>query len=111
MHTPPEQSRSKQSTRRVARKIFGEAIHLCLATLIAVPAFTQIDRTGLSGTAKDSSSKVLPGVHIIAREEETGLERDTSSSSNGSYYIPELPIGVYTVTFTHEGFERFCCEV
>jgi hypothetical protein len=76
-----------------------------LLALVSLPMLAQVDRTGLNGTVKDASGKVLRDVHIRARQAETGLERDAISSSNGSYDIPELPIGVYTVTFTRAGFE------
>src|SRR5439155_172552 len=35
----------------------------------------------------------------------TGLERTTETSADGSYSIPELPIGTYTVTVTQSGFQ------
>jgi len=35
----------------------------------------------------------------------TGLERTTTTSTDGSYSIPELPIGSYTVTVTQSGFQ------
>ncbi len=35
----------------------------------------------------------------------TGLERTTETSADGSYALPELPIGTYTVTITLAGFQ------
>ena len=37
----------------------------------------------------------------------TGLERTTETSADGSYSVPELPIGTYTVTVTQTGFQTF----
>ncbi len=37
----------------------------------------------------------------------TGLERSTETSADGSYSLPELPIGTYTVTVTQSGFQTF----
>ena len=37
----------------------------------------------------------------------TGLERTTETSVDGSYALPELPIGTYTVTVTLTGFQTF----
>ena len=35
----------------------------------------------------------------------TGLKRETGSSTEGTYDIPELPVGNYTITFEHAGFK------
>ena len=35
----------------------------------------------------------------------TGQERTTTTSADGSYAIPELPIGTYAVTITQSGFQ------
>jgi hypothetical protein len=74
---------------------------LCLASLS--PA--QVDRAGLNGTVTDSSGRVLPQTHVTAVRSDTGLRREATSSSRGTYDIPELPVGVYTITFEHEGFK------
>src|SRR5208337_2050403 len=39
------------------------------------------------------------------RNVNTGLERTTQTSSDGSYAVPELPIGTYTVNITQTGFQ------
>jgi hypothetical protein len=36
---------------------------------------------------------------------DTDLRRETVSGANGSYDIPELPVGAYTLTFEHPGFK------
>ena len=77
------------------------SILLCLASFL--PA--QVDRAGLNGTVTDPSGRVLPQAHITAVQSATGLRRETTSSSSGTYDIPELPVGVYTITFEHEGFK------
>jgi hypothetical protein len=41
----------------------------------------------------------------MAVQSATGLQRQTISSSSGAYDIPELPVGIYTITFEHEGFK------
>jgi hypothetical protein len=66
----------------------------------------QVDRTGMSGTVTDSAGQMLAGVRITAVQDSTGLRRETFSSENGSYAIPQLPAGVYTVTFAQDGFEQ-----
>ncbi len=85
-----------------ASQVFGlVCIILCLVS--SSPA--QVDRAGLNGTVTDPSGRVLPQVHIAAVQDATGLRRETTSSSTGTYDIPELPIGAYTITFSHGGFK------
>jgi hypothetical protein len=68
-------------------------------------SLAQIDRAGLSGIVTDSSGRVLPQAQVTAVQSATGLQRKTISSSTGAYDIPELPVGIYTITFEHEGFK------
>ena len=85
---------------RFAVVLFGAMLSL---TVIS-PA--QVDRSGLSGTVTDTSGRVLPRAQITVVENATGLRRETVSDDGGNYSIPQLPVGVYTVTFEHPGFAR-----
>jgi Carboxypeptidase regulatory-like domain/TonB dependent receptor len=72
---------------------------------LAVLSAAQVDRAGLNGTVTDSSGSVLPQTHVVAIQNSTGLRREATTSPSGSFDIPELPVGVYTITFEHEGFK------
>src|ERR1700730_2537756 len=76
-------------------------IFLCLVSSLEA----QIDRAGLNGTVTDPSGRVLPETHVTALQTVTGLHRESTSSAKGTYDIPELPVGVYTITFDHAGFK------
>ena len=78
------------------------AVLICLAS----QGFAQVDRAALNGTVTDASGRVLPQTHITAVHNATGLRRETTSSSSGTYDIPELPVGIYTITFSHQGFKE-----
>lgn len=65
----------------------------------------QVDRSGLTGTVFDAAGRRLPNAHILAVEPATGLRRETVSSSDGSYDIPDLPIGTYRVVCSAAGFQ------
>src|ERR1700733_11826230 len=81
------------------------AIVTCILVLPTGLVVAQVDRAGLDGTITDPSGKVIPGVHVIAEMPDTGLKRETVSSPTGTYDIPELPVGIYTITFNHPGFK------
>lgn len=88
-------------SKRTNRLLWAGAIMVCFAPW----SLAQVDRAGLNGIVSDSSGSVVPQTRVTAVEDATGLKRETVSSSSGEYDIPELPVGVYTVTFEHEGFK------
>jgi hypothetical protein len=77
---------------------------LSLILLISIPLAAQVDNSSLNGTVTDSSGAVIPGAKVDAESSTTGLRRQTLTTSAGTYQIPFLPIGGYTVTFSKTGF-------
>src|SRR5256885_6474813 len=61
----------------------------------------------ISGTARDQSGAVLPGVEIRATQGETGITRATVSNETGSYVLPNLPIGPYKLEASLAGFRTY----
>ena len=72
---------------------------------LAVSSFAQVDRSALAGTVTDPPGRLLAGARITAVQNSTQLKRETVSDSTGNYAIPELPVGTYTVTIEHSGFQ------
>jgi hypothetical protein len=63
-----------------------------------------VDRSGFTGTVTDPVGKLIPGTQVTASMPATGLVRETVTSADGSYSMPDLPVGNYIVTFEHAGF-------
>jgi hypothetical protein len=59
----------------------------------------------IDGTVTDSSGGVLQNVTVKARSTATNLEVTAQTKNDGSFHIPDLPIGTYEVTFTRDGFK------
>jgi len=59
---------------------------------------------GITGTILDPAGSAVPGVEVKAVSDDTKLVRTAKSNVEGTYSLVDLPIGTYTVTFTHEGF-------
>ena len=72
---------------------------VCVAAVIASPtlAYGQVT-TSLSGTVTDSTGAVLPGADVVAKSDDTGAAFSAVSGANGTFTIPAMPIGRYTVT-------------
>ena len=49
----------------------------------------------ISGTARDQSGAVLPGVEVTATQTETGIARTAVTNETGSYSLPNLAVGPY----------------
>ena len=61
----------------------------------------------ISGTARDQSGAVLPGVEITATQTDTGISRNTVSNENGSYVMPNLALGPYRLEAVLPGFRTY----
>jgi hypothetical protein len=92
----------KQGALRSHRVLMGLAVLVVLAPL----CLAQRDRSALSGTVTDSAGRLLPQARVTVVESATGLRRETISDSIGNYSIPQLPVGIFTVSFEHQGFEK-----
>jgi hypothetical protein len=78
---------------------------LLAAALVCSPAGAQTFRGTILGTVTDSTGAALPGAKVTIHNEATGLLRETKTTDDGSYTVPELPIGTYTVTVEKDGFQ------
>ncbi len=82
-------------------------ITLMFVLLAAVSLSAQTFRGTILGTVTDASGAVVSGAKVTVKNTGTGLERSTETSGDGSYSLPELPIGTYSVTVTQSGFQTF----
>ncbi len=78
---------------------------LAFVVLAATSLLAQTFRGTVLGTVTDPSGAVVSGAKVAVRNVNTGQERTTETSADGSYSVPELPIGTYTVTITQGGFQ------
>lgn len=72
--------------------------------LLGSPVFAQ--NAQISGTLKDQSGGVLPGVTVTAKNPATGLARAAVSEATGEYRVPALPPGTYVLTAELSGFGK-----
>ncbi|HKW25014.1 MAG TPA: carboxypeptidase-like regulatory domain-containing protein, partial [Terriglobales bacterium] len=75
--------------------------------LAATGLMAQTFRGTILGTVTDPSGAVISGAKVTVHNAATGLDRSTQTSADGTYSIPELPIGSYTVTVSQPGFQTF----
>jgi hypothetical protein len=68
-------------------------------------ALAQQTLGGITGTVSDQSGSVLPETTVTIVGDQTDLTRTLRTNTNGAYDFVNLPIGTYTVTVSHEGFQ------
>jgi hypothetical protein len=76
-----------------------------LMMLAAAPGRAQTFRGTILGTVTDATGAAVPGATVTVRNVDTGLLRNTETQGDGSYRVPELPIGIYDVTVEKTGFQ------
>src|SRR5262245_54768102 len=80
---------------------------LAILAAISITAFSQgITTTSLSGAVLDPTGSVVQGADIIVKDETTGAEFRAVSAGNGTFSVPALTAGVYSVTVTARGFKQ-----
>jgi len=59
----------------------------------------------LAGEVKDQSGALLPGVSVVAQNQEKGFSRTEVTDAQGRFRFPVMPPGVYSITATLGGFQ------
>jgi hypothetical protein len=67
-------------------------------------AFSQVGGS-ISGTVKDPSGGVVPGVTVTATNTALGTMSTVITDGQGNYTFPKLPVAKYDLTATLEGFK------
>lgn len=69
------------------------------------PAFAQNQTTGsIAGLVKDRNGAVLPGANVKVSNKATGVTRNIVTDNEGSYVVPLLTPGIYSVKIVYIGF-------
>src|SRR6266508_1974703 len=87
------------------KRLVGE---FCLVTILLLLSGTiasaQQSTARLSGRVTDQSGAVLPGVTVTVSRTDTGFTRTDVTDGNGSYVLPNLPVGPYRLEASLAGF-------
>jgi carboxypeptidase family protein/TonB-dependent receptor-like protein len=75
-----------------------------LLAVLGSTASAQITSATISGTIKDETGGVLPGVDVVVRNTQTGLSRSVVTDANGYFTVPGLAPGGYEARATLQGF-------
>ena len=78
---------------------------LAVVLQLSLSSLAQQTLGGITGTVSDKSGSVLPDTTVTIVGDQTQLTRTLKTNGNGAYDFVNLPIGTYTLTVSHEGFQ------
>ena len=78
---------------------------LSLSLLFVAAACGQTTTAQLAGQVSDSSGAVIPGAAVAVTNMDTGIARNTTSNELGTFTVPMLQPGRYSLTVQQEGFK------
>ena len=81
------------------------ALIVVLSLPFSIPTPAQQTLGGVTGAVTDASGGALPDTTVTAVGDQTTLTRTQKTDSTGVYTFVNLPIGSYTLTFTHDSFK------
>ena len=79
------------------------AVVLAASTSLAIAQSTS---GNMAGVIYDPSGATVPGASITVKNEATGVETSTRSTSAGEYRLENLPVGSYELSVSASGFNR-----
>ena len=72
---------------------------------LLTPALHAQTLSGIQGTVTDQAGLPIPNASVIITNKDTGVHRDTTTGTVGSYRLTDLNPGTYTVTVEKPGFK------
>ena len=84
-------------------------VHVALLALIASgTAHAQaVAGSQLSGVVRDASGGLIPGAEVTVTKTDTGMTRTVFTGADGTYTLPNLPIGPYQLKVVLQGFNTY----
>ena len=87
--------------RRITAFVAGLVFVLMACTIDAQERFG-----GVTGTVTDTSDAAVPGATVTVTNKETGAMKVVVSGADGTYRVPDLDPGRYSITIELQGFQK-----
>ncbi|HVZ20308.1 MAG TPA: carboxypeptidase regulatory-like domain-containing protein, partial [Vicinamibacterales bacterium] len=80
---------------------------LLVLALVGSPLLSAQERFGgLTGTVVDASKLAVPGATVTITNKQTGASRSAVTGTDGTFMVPDLEPGRYSVTIELQGFQK-----
>ncbi|HEY1807860.1 MAG TPA: carboxypeptidase regulatory-like domain-containing protein [Acidobacteriaceae bacterium] len=75
--------------------------------MMPVPGIAQVNTGQMTGDVTDSSGAVIPGATVTIQNTANGAQRTAQTNGQGTFLVPALTPGAYTITITASGFGQY----
>ena len=83
---------------------FIRTLLVFLASCSGIRSGAQVSTATVAGMVQDSTRASIPGASVKLINTQTGAENDTTTSHDGSFVLPGVIPGAYTLQFERQGF-------
>src|ERR1700690_2389910 len=80
---------------------------MCGIVMSCAVIWAQAGTAQINGTVRDATGLAVPGAEVKVTQTDTGAVRTATSGADGSYVLPNLPIGPYSLEVSKEGFSKY----
>jgi hypothetical protein len=102
---PNSQETQMTIQKNLVRILLVLSLALAALALGVAPAGAQIVGGNVGGAIHDSTGAALSGATVTVRQTDTGFTRTLVTGSDGRYAAPSVPVGHYTISAAHDGFQ------
>src|ERR1700689_2549397 len=95
----------QQKLHRILFVPFAAVALVVAVAFSPAPAGAQIVGGNIGGTIHDSTGAPVSGATVTVRQTDTGFTRTLVTSGDGRYAAPSVPVGPYSVSAAHDGFQ------
>ena len=106
-HDVPSSHSPSTQTRKGSFMTSAITRGLLIVLLAAPAAFSQNIYGSFTGVVTDSSGSIAPNALVTARNSGTAAVFTSRSDGEGTFWIRNLPVGVYAITGELTGFQKF----
>jgi hypothetical protein len=78
-----------------------------LVVALALAVIAQTTAGSLSGTVVDTNGAAVAGATVTVTDNSTNQSRTAETSTQGTFAVPQLEFGAYTVNITAAGFKNY----
>ena len=94
------------SNRHIISKLSIVGMLLAVILVIHGMVVAQETRGSIRGVVTDDSGAVVPNASVMVTKVATNVSTSVTTTAVGTYFVPNLSPGVYTVTVELQGFQK-----